>query len=129
MNKAKLTASAPVLLVKDVVESAKWYVEKMGFENPEFVGEPPVFCMINRDDFQVFFSKADENKIIPNWKIVDKMWNAYFWVDDVESLYKEFIERGATIDYELHLKVYNVLEFGINDPDGYDIAFGQIMNS
>ena len=102
--KAKLTASAPVLLLKDVMESAKWYVEKLGFENPEFFGEPPSFCILHRNGFRIMFSKADENKIIPNWKITDKMWNAYFWVDDAEALYKEFVDRGAAIDYELQCK-------------------------
>ncbi len=39
----------------------------------------------------------------------------------------KFKSTGATIDYELGMKPYGVKEFGINDPDGYDIAFGQIM--
>ena len=32
---------------------------------------------------------------------------------------------GATIDYEPRIEEYGVKEFGIQDLDGYDIAFGQ----
>jgi len=30
------------------------------------------------------------------------MWNAYIRVDDVEALYAEVQERGATIDYSTY---------------------------
>jgi hypothetical protein len=55
------------------------------------------------------------------------MWNAYFWVDDADAIYEEFKSRGAIIDYEIGNKPYNVREFGIQDLDGHDIAFGQIL--
>ncbi|MDQ3020290.1 MAG: hypothetical protein M3R36_06940 [Bacteroidota bacterium] len=48
-------------------------------------------------------------------------------MDNVEELYKEFISNKATIDYELCIQPYGVKEFGINDPDGYDIAFGEVI--
>ena len=53
------------------------------------------------------------------------MWNIYFWVDDVDAIFVEMKERGATIDYELCAKEYGVKELGVQDLDGYDIAFGQ----
>jgi len=28
-----------------------------------------------------------EAKLIPHWRVVEQMWNAYFWVEDVEALY------------------------------------------
>lgn len=48
--------------------------------------------------------------------------------DDAEALYNELKERGAKIDYELHRKPYDSLEFGIQDLDGYDIEFGQNLD-
>jgi uncharacterized glyoxalase superfamily protein PhnB len=53
------------------------------------------------------------------------MWNAYFWVDDVDALYQEFVAAGAKIDYGLGNKPYGIREFGIQDLDGHDIGFGQ----
>jgi uncharacterized glyoxalase superfamily protein PhnB len=67
----------------------------------------------------------DPKQIVPNWKIVDQMWNAYFWVDDVDALYQEFVAAGAKIDYGLGNKPYGIREFGIQDLDGHDIGFGQ----
>jgi len=61
---------------------------------------------------------------VPNWK-VNGVWNVYFWVTEVDTLFAEFKQRGAKIDYGLEDKPYQVREFGIQDLDGYDIAFGQ----
>lgn len=128
MKTGKITGSAPILLVSDIVNSAEWYKEKLGFSFDKLRGEPPVFCILERDGFRLMLSQVkDKNEIKPHWKIVEKMWNVYFWVDDAESMYKEFQKRGAKIDYELYLTSYNVKEFGINDPDGYDIAFGEFI--
>ncbi|MGI9380236.1 MAG: VOC family protein [Methyloligellaceae bacterium] len=65
---------------------------------------------------------------MPHYKVVDQLWNAYFWVEDVETLYSELIGRGATIDYELCDQPYGCREFGIQDLDGYDVAFGQTID-
>ncbi|MEI9911557.1 MAG: VOC family protein [Bacteroidota bacterium] len=126
--KAKLTASAPILLVKDVIYSANWYRDKLGFEIAGFYGEPPGFAIIQRDHMYVMFCKCPLEKIIANWKVVDKTSNVYFWVDDVEKLYEEYKASGATIDWDLCTQPYGVKEFGINDPEEYDIAFGQVIS-
>ena len=52
-------------------------------------------------------------------------WNAFIRVDDVESIYAEVQERGAEIDYTLYDAPSGFREFGVQDPDGHDIAFGQ----
>lgn len=124
LNKAKIIGSAPILLVADVVTSANYYRDKLGFNYERC--EPPCFCMPHRDTHVVMLSQADDPKRIgPHYKVTENMWNIYFWVDDVEAIYAEMKERGATIDYELGIKEYGVGEFGVQDLDGYDIAFGQ----
>ena len=71
-------------------------------------------------------SQVEDTKfIVPHYKAVEKMWNVYFWVSDADSLYKELEGRGATIDYGLCDQPHGCREFGIQDLDGYDIAFGQ----
>ncbi|MEO8664840.1 MAG: VOC family protein [Ignavibacteria bacterium] len=125
--KAKLTGTAPILLVKDVTESANWYRDKLGFEIMNFYGEPPTYCIITRDENYLMFCKAPAETIVPNWKNVQATSNVYFWVDDVEVLYEEYKASGAKIDWDLCIQPYGVKEFGINDPDEYDIAFGQVI--
>jgi uncharacterized glyoxalase superfamily protein PhnB len=53
-------------------------------------------------------------------------WDAYFWVNDAKALYEEFKAKGLSFEYDLTLKeLYGNLEFALQDPDGYTLAFGQ----
>jgi uncharacterized glyoxalase superfamily protein PhnB len=123
---AKLTASAAVLLVKDVVAAANHYRDKMGFDYKRLWGEPPSFVILNRDGQKLMLKQADDARhVVPHWTVSDKLWDVYFWVSDVESLYQEFVVRGATIDYGLCDQPYGCREFGTQDLDGHDIGFGQ----
>lgn len=124
----KITASAPVLLVKDVVKAAAYYRDKLGFTDAKLYGEPPNFAMVRRDGFTVMLAQLGEGLTsVPHWKVVDKMWNIYFWVDDVETIYAELQNSGAIIDYTLYSTPWGVREFGVQDLDDHDIAFGQII--
>lgn len=126
MSDSRIIGSAPILLVTDVVASADYYRQKVGFSYENFWGEPPHFCILWRDDFHLMLSQVhDPQFIVPHYKVVENMWNVYFWVSDVDAMYEELRERGAHIDYELCDQPYGCREFGIQDPDGYDIAFGQ----
>ncbi len=121
-----LTASAPVLLVRDVVAAANHYRDAMGFSYERFWGEPPNFVILKRDGMYVMLRQADDPKhVVPHWTVADKLWNIYFWVSDVDALHSEFVSRGAKIDYGLCNQSYGCREFGTQDLDGHDIAFGQ----
>ena len=83
MKTGKIIGSAPILLVADVVKSAEYYRDKLGFSYERFWGDPPCFCMPRRDRHIVMLSQVDDLKhIIPHYKIVPNMWNIYLWVDD-----------------------------------------------
>ena len=68
---------------------------------------------------------ADPDRIVPNWRIVDNVCDVFIRVDDVEAIYAEFRRRGAQIDYTLYNAPSGFREFGVQDPDGHDIAIGQ----
>ncbi|HQY19431.1 MAG TPA: VOC family protein [Ignavibacteria bacterium] len=126
MDKAKLTGTSSILLVSDIDKSAEWYREKLGFDFQNFYGDPHEFCVMNRDNIYLMISQSHKTEDIkPNWKSKDKTSNVYFWVNDAEKIYREFIVRGAKIDYSLYVTDYNIKEFGVSDPDGYDISFGE----
>lgn len=126
MSHPKLIGSAPVLLVKSVVASADYYRDKAGFSYERFWGDPPGFCILWRDDFHLMLNQVDDPAlIVPHHTVATGLWNVYFWVDDVDALFKELQQRGAKIDYELCDQPYGCREFGIQDLDGYDIGFGQ----
>jgi predicted enzyme related to lactoylglutathione lyase len=122
---AKLTGISPVLLVADLDRSVAYYRDRLGFACRVY-GEPPDFATVDRDGQTILLAlAADAGRIVPNWHIVDKMWNAYIRVDDVDAIYTEFQERGAPIDYTIYDAPHGFREFGVTDPDGHDIAFGQ----
>lgn len=126
MRQAKIIAHAPILMVRNVPASVAYWVDKVGFTVGGMWGEPPDFAILRRDSAHLMLSQVRaEDTIVPHWRMRDQMWNAYFWVDDARAMYDEMKSRGATIDYELGEKPYGVLEFGIQDLDDQDIAFGQ----
>ena len=76
----------------DVVKAANYYRDQLGFAYDRFWNEPPDFCMVKRDGFIVMLAQACAGtQLLPHWKVVHQMWNAYFWCDDVESLHAEFV--------------------------------------
>jgi uncharacterized glyoxalase superfamily protein PhnB len=126
----KVIGSAPILLVADVVKSANYFRDKLGFTYTRFWGEPPDFVILVRDGCRVMLSQVDDPaRIVPHWHNVSHMWNIYFWVDDVDAIYAEMQASGAIIDYSLGMKDYGVKEFGVQDLDGHDIAFGQASST
>ena len=128
MTKAKITSSAPVLLVKDVVQSAAYWRDKLGFTDQQMFGTPPHFAMVKRDDFTVMLALVQPDQtFVSNYHIVEKMWDVYFWVDNVDAIYAEFQASGAIIDYSLYVAPHGVKEFGVQDLDDHDIAFGQVI--
>lgn len=125
---SRLLSVAPVLLVRDVVAAAEYFRDCLGFGYDRLWGEPPNFCMVRRDGCTIMLSQAPASAgLVPHWRVAEGMWDAYFWVEDVDALYAEFTQRGAIIDYHLGTKEYGVREFGVQDRDDHDIAFGQIL--
>jgi hypothetical protein len=128
-KKAKLTGSAPVLFVRDVYAAAEHYRDAKGFSFWKIWGEPPSFTILERDRMRVMIKQIDDHdKIVPRWTISAGLWDMYFWVDDIDALFKEFVERRAKIDYGLCDQPYGCREFGTQDIDGHDIGFGQIVS-
>ena len=126
---ATLTGHSPVLLVRDIVASAAHYRDILGFEDVAFYGEPPNFWILQRDNLHLMLGKVgSDHDVVPHWRVVENMCNVYFWVDDVEALFQEFSASGAKFDYGLCDQPYGCREFGIQDPDGYDISFGQLID-
>lgn len=126
--KGKLLTPAAVLLVRDVVAAANHYRDALGFGYREFFGEPPSFVILQRDGCHLMLKQAEKpGHVVPHWTVSDKLSNVYFWVENVDALHAEFVQRGAKIDFGPCDQPYGCREFGIQDLDGYDISFGEVM--
>jgi predicted enzyme related to lactoylglutathione lyase len=120
-----LTGISPVLLVADLERSVAYYRDRLGFDC-ETYGDPPDFATAGREGATLLLALAeDTSRLVPHWQIVDKMWNVYIRCDDADAIYAEVQERGAGIDYTIYDAPHGFREFGVQDPDGHDIAFGQ----
>jgi predicted enzyme related to lactoylglutathione lyase len=122
---ATLTGSSAVLLVADIGRSVAYYRDRLGF-SCELYGDPPDFIVATRDNVKILMALCDDpERIVPNWRIVPHVWNVFIRVDDVEAIYAEVQGRGAAIDYSLYDAPSGFREFGVQDPDGHDIAIAQ----
>lgn len=122
----KVLSGASVFIVADVVKAAGYYRDAMGFTFDRFWGEPPAFCMVWRNEQCVMLSQVADTKLIrPVSTVVPEIWDAYFWVDDAEGFFDEMKTKGVKIVSEPTMKSYRVLEFTVEDLDGYKLAFGE----
>jgi hypothetical protein len=123
----KLTGSAAVLLVRDVVAAANHYRDGMGFDYRRFYGEPPGFVILWRDEMYLMLKQADASLARPHRGLGVESCDVYFWTSGVEALHAELVRRGATISDGLCLQEYGCREFAVRDLDGYEIRFGQAV--
>ena len=124
-TQSKLTGIAPYFFVSDIKRSAAYYQDVLGFTVPRLWGEPPGFCMPQRDGLVMMLCQADNpGKVQPNGRD-GEAWDAYVWVTDADALCEEFKSMGVLLQYAPEDKpFYGNREFAIRDPDGYVIAFG-----
>ena len=124
-----ILSSASVFLVRDVTRSAPFYRDMLGFTFSRYWGEPPSFCMVWRNESCIMLAQVDnDQEIHPNRQSKHQMWDAYFWIDDIQQLFQEYQQKGLIFSCSLTEKDYGVLEFALIDPDGYELAFGQELD-
>ena len=123
----KLHHHATVLLVEDVGRAFDYYTEKLGFAGHKWEVNPTHYAYVSRGDTYVHLAHFGEVAPRPNAEVVPPdMFDLYIYVDDVEGLHDELVERGADI---LHAPVdteYGMRDFRVRDADGYVLAFGKV---
>jgi uncharacterized glyoxalase superfamily protein PhnB len=118
-------AIAPYFFVADVVATAHFYRDTLGFRFDRFWGEPPAFCMVRRGGVTIMLSQIeDQSHVRPN-NLGGGAWDAYVWVEDADALHAEFVAKGATIARALCDQMYGCRDFDVLDCNGYRLCFGQ----
>jgi len=104
--------SQPILRVRSMAASLKYYVDVLGFKNAHWGTE--FFTSVNRDDAGIYLCQGNQG--------VPGTW-VWVGVEDVAALFEEYRKNGAKIRmppgnypwaYEMH----------IEDPDGHVLRFG-----
>ena len=120
----QIRGAAPVLLVRDVIAAHGYFADKLGFRSPRMWGDPPTFCICNRDGAEVMLSQVSPGDSFRHNGDYDGRMDAYFWVRDADALHAEFQASGADIVCEPEDKPYDIREFIVRDPDGHILIFG-----
>lgn len=96
-EQAKLIGSALLLVVKDVVKTAEYYRDVLGFEIIGYFPDPLLYSMVKRDDFQVHFSKADGEETKTNADFRKAAVDFMIWVPEIHKFHEEVTSRGAEV--------------------------------
>ena len=114
------------LVVEDVVKTAEFYRDQLGFQINGYFLDPPVYAMVERDGFRIHFGKSDGPKVqSSNVPLRQVGFDLYFWVSDVVELFEEFSSNEVEILEAPTIRVYGNKEFSIKDINGFKLVFGQ----
>jgi predicted enzyme related to lactoylglutathione lyase len=123
--------AAPYFLVDDVVATANFYRDQLGFCYTTFWGVPPQFTIVTRNGAAIMLKQVEGSaKMLPNNSpgSDNHFWDAYVWIDDADALYAGYTGKGVTILHPICDQDYGCREFTIRDCNGYTLGFGQDLN-
>ena len=128
-TKPRLLSHSTVLLVESVSRAVDYYRDKLGFDVDLYDTLPEHYGFAQRDSCGVHFAHWKGVNPSPNSKAVPPdMFDLYVYVEDVEGLYEELLDRGAEIVHGPVDQGYGTHEFRVRDPHGYIIAFGRSLD-
>lgn len=126
MAKCEFAGLAPQFVVTDVVKTAEYYHDKLGFEILGFFGEPPVYAMVRRGNAEIHFGKSDGERIQMNEDVRRGLGtDAYIFVSDINELHTEFLAAGVEIVEGPIKRIYDCIEITIKDCNGFQFVFGE----
>lgn len=123
---------APCFIVDDVVATATYYRDKLGFNYDRFWNEPPSFCMVRRSGIVIMLAQLERQGVMrPNHRVDPEggALDAYLWIDDADALHAEFKSRDVKIVRDICNQPYGCRDFDIEDCNGYRLCFGQDLNA
>ena len=121
---------APYFIVDNVIDTANYYRDKLGFKYDRFWGEPePRFAMVYRSGVVIMLGQLDEIGIMRPNSVADPdnggCWDTYVWIDDADALFEEFKSKGVKIARDICDQPSNCRDFDVEDCNGYRLCFGQ----
>jgi predicted enzyme related to lactoylglutathione lyase len=118
---------APYCVVDDVVATATYYRDQLGFTYERLWGDPPRFCMVFRNGIVIMLAQLETGGAMRPNRLVDPeggAWDAYVWIDDADALHAEFVAKGVKIARGLCDQPYGCRDFDVEDCNGYRLCFG-----
>jgi predicted enzyme related to lactoylglutathione lyase len=111
--------NTPELFVRDVEESIRFYIEKLGFDlegrMPEDHSKPVEWAMVANGNASFMFQKPDSPKEADGVVF-------YLAVDDADAAIDHLRARGANVEGPVD-QFYGYREATVIDPTGYKLVF------
>lgn len=118
----EITHTRHVLAVQNLEASVEFYTQQLGFK---LLFEFPGWAYLGRDAFVVMLGEcADEP---PASTLGDHSYFAYVVVEDIASIYEEYLEKGVKIRKQLRTEDWGMKEFALQTLDGHRIMFGEAV--
>ena len=114
---------APQFFTTEIAATLAFYKDKLGFDCVGTWSDPPVYAIVSRDEQTIHFRCADPPARHPD-KYADEWLDAYVFIDDADTLYAEYLERGVEFARPLGDTPWDAREFVVKDCDGRLLAFG-----
>jgi catechol 2,3-dioxygenase-like lactoylglutathione lyase family enzyme len=111
-----------VLAVHNVRESARFYVDVLGFE---ITSEPPGWIFVKKDNCMIMLGECPDD--MPAGELGCHSYFAYLRVDDVDAYHAMVSNAGAQFLESVSDRPWGMREFAIKTPDGHRLKIGQII--
>ena len=122
----KFKRLAPQIVVPDVVSTAEYYRDELGFKILGYFADPPVFAMVERDEVEIHFGKADKGSIMQMNESVRRGLGTdiYIWVSDIDAIFEELSGKNVRIVEGPVKRIYDCIEIVVKDCNGFQLVFG-----
>jgi len=111
-TRTRFEGSQPILSVKDMSVSVRYYLDVLGFRNADWGNND--FTSVNRDTAGIYLCRNAQGQ--------PGTW-VWIGVEDVAALYEEYKASGAKIRREPENFPW-AYEMQVEDPDGHVLRFG-----
>jgi catechol 2,3-dioxygenase-like lactoylglutathione lyase family enzyme len=122
---ASIAAAAPQLLVDDLERSLAFYEGRLGFAR-EFT-YADFYAGVVRDGAVIHLKCAPKLAAGRAHRAAGEHLDAYLIVTGIRDLHDELARRGAPIVKPLEERPWGMLDFYVEDPDGYVLCFSESL--
>lgn len=120
----RLSGIVPQFTVEDVVRTAEYYRDVLGFTIAGYWRDPPVFTIVRRDEVEIFFNQALPGTT-PRTGRVDGGYDVYLHTERLDLLAAEVAAAGGHIVEGPVGRDYGRRELVVSDCNGLVLAFGE----
>jgi catechol 2,3-dioxygenase-like lactoylglutathione lyase family enzyme len=122
---------AAVLISSDVVKTAEYYSDVMGFKVVKHFDGKEKFAALYRDEIEIIIVQSKYGEVQSNRQKYGAGYDVYITPDTVEGvdiIYSELRDKEVKIISTPQMTEYGSYEFVVEDIDGRLIGIGQIKN-